>query len=82
MPYTIISARWGNCESTSAVIITKVAAAVAISQADTPEAWVRFQKWRADGGEVAAALPMAPPRREKERMDELEARLIALEASR
>ena len=82
MPYTIISARWGNNERTSAVIITKEAAAVAISVADTPEEWARFQEWRADGGEVAAAPTMSPPRSEKERMDELEARLVALAASR
>jgi len=82
MPYTIISARWGNSESTSAVIITREAAAVAISEADTPEEWARFQEWRTDGGKVAAAPAAAPPRSEKERMDELEARLIALEASR
>ena len=80
MPYTIISARWGNSESTSAVIITRESAAVAISERDTPEAWVRFQKWRADGGEVATSHGTAQKR--KQRMDELEARFVALEASK
>jgi hypothetical protein len=82
MSYTIISARWGNSESTSAVIITREAAAVAISEVDTPEEWARFQEWRTDGGDVAAVPTMASPRSEKERVDELEARLVALEASR
>jgi hypothetical protein len=44
MSYTIISAWWGNEDNTSAVIITEEAAAVAISEVDTPDEWASFQR--------------------------------------
>jgi hypothetical protein len=55
--YTIISAQYANPDHTSAVIITEEAAAVAISEIDTPDLWVAML------GEVtpAAYEPPAPP---------------------
>lgn len=39
MSYTIISAQYANEDNTAAVIQTEEAAAVLISQADTPDLW-------------------------------------------
>lgn len=39
MTYTFLSAAYANPQHTSAVAITVEAAAVALSEADTPEAW-------------------------------------------
>ena len=39
MTYTILSAVYANPEHTSAVIFTKEAAAVLISEKDTPKEW-------------------------------------------
>jgi hypothetical protein len=82
MPYTIISARWGNKERTSAVIVTQEAAAVAVSEVDTPGEWASFQRWRVGGGEVAAVPSIASDQSERARIEKLEAALAALESRR
>jgi hypothetical protein len=80
MSYTIISARWGNEEKTSAVIVTEEAAAVAISGVDTPDEWASFQQWLVGGGKVADVPPTAPGKSERARIEQLEATLAALES--
>jgi hypothetical protein len=45
MTYTIRSARWGNREHTSAVILSDEVGHVAISETDTPKEWAAFQVW-------------------------------------
>lgn len=42
MAYTIISAVYANPNSTSAVLVTVEAGAIAISEADTPEEWAEL----------------------------------------
>jgi hypothetical protein len=56
--YTILSARWGNAEHTSAVILTAECAAVAISAADTPDVWPVFLDWATKN--AVADMPAAP----------------------
>lgn len=50
MTYTALSAQYANAEHTSAIILTKEAGAVAISERDTPELWEK----------VLAALSPSP----------------------
>lgn len=50
MTYTILSAQFANADNTAAVLMTEEAAAVLISEADTPDAWAAMLAW----GEPAA----------------------------
>jgi hypothetical protein len=43
--YTIRSARWGNSENTSVIVITDEIGAVALNATDTPTEWSNFQNW-------------------------------------
>lgn len=60
MKYTVISARWGNAEHSSAVIITVECAAVAISAFDTPVEWAAFVNWAKDNQVADAPAARAP----------------------
>ncbi|MCO5092679.1 hypothetical protein [Bosea sp. (in: a-proteobacteria)] len=56
MSYTFLSARYGNEESTAVVALTEEAGAVALSEADTPEAWAALH-----GSGLAIEPYSAPP---------------------
>jgi tRNA G26 N,N-dimethylase Trm1 len=45
MRYTFISAQYANPEQTAAIAITEEAAAVALSEADTPFHWADLLAW-------------------------------------
>jgi hypothetical protein len=59
MSWTIRSARFANLDNDAAEIETAEAGAVAISEADTPDAWAGLLAWRDAGNDVAAYAP--PP---------------------
>jgi len=58
MTYTILSASYANAEHSAAVIITQEAAAVLISEHDTPDLWTEMLAW---GAPVAYVPPPPPP---------------------
>jgi len=57
MIYTITSASYANAERTAAVIMTKEAAAVLVSERDTPALWEQMLAW----GKPKAYAPPPPP---------------------
>lgn len=59
MTYTFISATYANEDKTAIVAVTKEAGAVALSKADTPEAWAALKAAKI---KVSAYVePVAPP---------------------
>lgn len=60
MSYTIQSAAYANPEHTAAIVQTREAGAVAISQRDAPDLWAAMLK---KGGVTEYAAPAAPPRK-------------------
>ena len=74
MIYTFLSAQYANSEHTSAVAITAEAAAVALSEIDTPEAWAALHAW----GTPSAYVPPSPP--PAPMIAELQAELAAIQA--
>ncbi len=58
MTITILSARYGNEERTSAVVITQERGAVAISELDRPEAWAALLAWQQAGGTIQDPDPV------------------------
>lgn len=61
MTYRIKAARYANVEHTSAVIRTKEAGDVAISEKDTPEEWAAML----ERGDVKPYQPPAEPKKGK-----------------
>ena len=61
MSYTILDARWGNLEKTSAVVRTAEVGHVAISFADTTEEWIAFLQWAKSNPVEDLPAPKAPP---------------------
>lgn len=57
MAYTILSAQYANEDSSSAVIETSEAAAVLVSERDTPDLWADMLAW----GEPASFAPSPAP---------------------
>ena len=74
MTYRIRSARWGNEDKTSAVILTDEVGHVAISALDTPEEWAAFQQWTKKNM-VADARPKPRALTPQQKFDRLFARL-------
>lgn len=70
--YTILSARFANVDHSAAIIITKEAAAVLISEVDTPDLWSAML---ASG--VPAAYEAAPVLEPSDPVDKLAAFLNA-----
>lgn len=61
--YTITSASYANAEHTAAVIMTREAAAVLVSERDTPDLWKAMLAWGAPQTYTPAAPspePVAP----------------------
>lgn len=56
--YTILSAGYANAQHTAAVIMTEEAAAVAVSELDTPDVWAEMLAW---GEPKAYSPPVEPP---------------------
>jgi len=59
MTYTFLSAQYANAENTAAVAVTVEAAAVVLSEADTPTEWAALIAW---GTPDAYEAPAASPR--------------------
>jgi hypothetical protein len=58
MIYTIISAQYANEDHTAAVIDTAEAAAVLVSEKDTPDLWAEMLDW---GSPAAYVAPTPQP---------------------
>lgn len=58
MTYTITSAAYANAEHTAAVIMTREAAAVLVSERDTPDLWKQMLDWGAPAEYVAPERPV------------------------
>ena len=69
MTVTILSAKYGNPENTSAVVQTVERGAKAVSQDDTPSHWATLMAWQAAGNTID---PVDPPPTDDE-LDEVEA---------
>lgn len=74
MSYQFISATYGDAGHASVVAITAEAGAVAISQADMPDAWADLL---AAGIEIAAYTPPPPPPPAEPSADQIRAALRA-----
>lgn len=61
MTYTILSAQYANADNTAAVVMTKEAAAVLVSQADTPELWQTMLDTVTPAAFVPAPTPTQTP---------------------
>ena len=53
MTYTFLSAHYANEQNTAVVAITAEAAAVALSEFDTPDDWADLQAWVGSGNSIA-----------------------------
>jgi hypothetical protein len=60
MTHTIRTARWGNQDKSSAVVVTDECGAVAISEVDTPDEWTAFLAWE-KANAVEEPLPPKQP---------------------
>lgn len=66
MTYTFLSARYANAEKTAIVATTEECGAVALSQADTPEAWAGLKASKVKvAAYVAPEQPAQTPPAEK-----------------
>jgi hypothetical protein len=69
--YTILSARWGNDDHTSAVALSEEVGHVAISEVDTPDMWAALMQWCSYGHRVEDVPPPPPPLTKADKLDRL-----------
>lgn len=74
MTWTIRSARWGNDDHTSAVVLSGEVGHVAISEVDTPEEWKGFLQWVSYGHPVEDLPPPPLPPSATDKLDRFLAR--------
>jgi hypothetical protein len=80
MTYTPISATYANPENTAAIVNTEEAGAVAVSAVDTPVEWQALLDSGVSIAPYVEPEPPSPPRDIYAELDDLEARVSALEA--
>ena len=78
MTYTFLSARYANAEHTAAEALTVEAAAVLLSEVDTPEHWAALHAWGTPSAYVPPPPPPAPTKAEL--LAELQALAAKIEA--
>lgn len=81
MTYTFISAAYANPENTAAFVETEEFGQIILSQADTPTEWQALLDSDIVIAPYVAPEPVPPPRDVYAELDDLNARVSALEAT-